>query len=192
MTDEEYLFRQTEVERKKLGYGDRHKKRGGGRYVRLPSDHMTKKEREAMNGECVNYQLGRPVTKEEFYTWPVHIQREYLQQIVDKYHPKQSAIAAMLRCSAPTVCKLMQKLGVRSGRTRPGRRTRMDREGWTSFVFGTKAQEEAAEKTAPAEKPGAVETAAPKITQSTDLHNIALLLQSLAGTGAKLTIEVTL
>ena len=77
----------------------------------------------------------------------------------------------------------------------------MDREGWASFVYGTKAKEEAAEKTAPAEKPeiedirhepDAVVTAAPKITQSTDLHNIALLLQSLAGTGAKLTIEVTL
>lgn len=44
MTDEEYVFRQTEVERKKLGYGDRHKKRGGGRYVRFSSDNLTKKK----------------------------------------------------------------------------------------------------------------------------------------------------
>ena len=43
MKDAEYLFKQTEIERKKLGYGDRHKKRGGGRYVRLPSDNMTKR-----------------------------------------------------------------------------------------------------------------------------------------------------
>lgn len=145
-----------------------------------------------MNGECASYQLGRPVAKDELYSWPADIQREYLQQLVDKYHPEQSSIAAMLGCSAPTVCKLMQKLGVRSDRTGPGRGTRMDHVGWELFVYGTTVQEEAAEKTAPAEKPGAVETAAPKITQSTDLHNIALLLQSLAGTGAKLTIEVTL
>lgn len=43
MTEAERLFRQTEIERKRLGYGDKHKKRGGGRYVRLPSDNMTKK-----------------------------------------------------------------------------------------------------------------------------------------------------
>lgn len=51
MTDEEYLFRQTEIERKRIGYGDRNKKRQGGRYVRLPSDNLSRKERNAMNHE---------------------------------------------------------------------------------------------------------------------------------------------
>lgn len=85
MTDEEYLFRQTELERKRLGYGDKHKKRGGGRYVRLPSDHLTKKEREALNGECKTYK------KKDFYTWeefkelPSDLQVAWTNSIINRY-----------------------------------------------------------------------------------------------------------
>ena len=47
MTDAEYLFRQTSKERKRNGIGDFHKKRGGGKVVRFPSDHLSRKEKKA-------------------------------------------------------------------------------------------------------------------------------------------------
>lgn len=201
MTDEEYIFRQTEIERKKLGYGDRHKKRGGGRYVRLPSDHMTKKEREAMNGEVTTYTMNRPITKAELYRWPTEIQREYLQGLVDKFHPEQAYLATMLGVSKPVVCRMLKDLGVTTDRRGPNTGTPMDKDGWKRFIGGEEPQEKpeiqpVEVKTEPeitvAPPPIPVATKEERPTVKCDLHNIALLLQSLAGTGAKLTIEVTL
>ena len=51
MNDAEYLFKQTSSERKRIGRGDYNKKRQGGKAIRFPSDHLTKKEIEAMSGE---------------------------------------------------------------------------------------------------------------------------------------------
>ena len=51
MTDEEFIFRQISAERKRIGRGDFNKKRKGGRFVRLPSDNLTKKFR------CSNLRL---------------------------------------------------------------------------------------------------------------------------------------
>lgn len=222
MTDEEYVFRQTEVERKKLGYGDKHKKRGGGRYVRLPSDNLTKKERDAMNGECITYAMTRPVTLAEMEEWPKDIQRQYLQDIIRRYRVPQKQISTMLGCGVEKTRMVMIDLGV-FGRHRGGKQEPMDKEGWAQFMSAreeAKTEQEAAEiQQEPEDEPDTVETVAaearPEETvsvevkpkkkakpaekaqpvqkaQKADLHNIALLLQSLAGTGAKLTIEVTL
>lgn len=85
MNDAQYLFRQTEIERKKLGYGDKHKKRGGGRYVRLPSDHLTKKEREAMNGEVKVFKKKDFYTWEEFKALPSDLQVAWVNSIINRY-----------------------------------------------------------------------------------------------------------
>lgn len=201
MTDEEYLFRQTEIEHKKLGYGDKHKKRGGGRYVRLPSDHMTKKEREAMNGEVTTYTMNRPITKAELYRWPTEIQLEYLQGLVDKFHPEQAYLSEMLGTSKPVVCNMLKTLGIKTDRRGPNTGTPMDKDGWKRFIGGEEPQEKPEIQPVEVKTEPEIPVAPPPILVATkeerpavkcDLHNIALLLQSLAGTGAKLTIEVTL
>lgn len=59
MTDERFVFQQTNRERAAAGRGDRCKKRQGGKYVRLPSDNLTEKEKRAMNGEVKTYNVQR-------------------------------------------------------------------------------------------------------------------------------------
>ena len=58
MTDEEYIFRQTERERKRDGRGAFNRVCGSkSKKCSLPSDHMTRKEIIAMSGEVQTYTL---------------------------------------------------------------------------------------------------------------------------------------
>ena len=60
MTDERYTFVQDVKEKKRTARGYHNKVRRGGA-MKLPSDYLTKKERDAMNGECVTISLDRPM-----------------------------------------------------------------------------------------------------------------------------------
>ena len=59
MKDEEYLFHQTCREQKNIARSARNKRthNGKGGRVKFPSDYMTKKELQKMNGEVKSYRL---------------------------------------------------------------------------------------------------------------------------------------
>ena len=64
------------------------RKRKSGIYSKkctLPSEYLTKKEKEKMNGEVKSYDLKKFITYEELCTIPVDIQAEYLHRLQDKY-----------------------------------------------------------------------------------------------------------
>lgn len=52
-----------------------HNNRGGG--VRMPSDSLSRKERASLHGECVTYNIGKPMTWEEYNALPEDIQAMY-------------------------------------------------------------------------------------------------------------------
>ena len=87
MTDAEYLFKQDIREKKTTGYGAKHKKASvkGPKGCRMPSDNLTKKEKEAMNGEIVSWSPKAFYTWEEFKAFPDRIQKEYLLAICKRY-----------------------------------------------------------------------------------------------------------
>lgn len=213
MTDPEYLFKQTEIERKRIGRGDRNKKRGGGRYVRLPSDNMTKKEREAMNGEIKTYKVKEFYTWKEFEALPDDLQLKWVNSIINRYGCSVGAISTILFGKSRTMLsgymgsKGLTKYINKSPMGRKAGREAMDKlaqafKEWSAtqvtcydpnIITGAKndeiePQNDEVEENVLEEAPELPKSVAGKA----DLHNIALLLQSLAGTGAKLTIEVTL
>lgn len=195
MTDEEYIFRQTSAERKRNGIGDFHKKRGGGRYVRLPSDNLSKKEREAMNSDVTKINLNAPVIWAEFKNWPDDLKIEYLQKLENKYHARGAAVADMLGITKVTLARCRRELGIpeKSG----GRRLPLDAVGWKSFcnphVLAEKCPEPTEEPAEKSPETPALEDEEKKVKMGMDsVMNIAILLDKLRGTGAKLTIEVTL
>ena len=195
MTDEEFIFKQISAERKRNGYGDYHKKRQGGRQVRLPSDHYTKKELAAMSSEVTSYNLSAPTRWHEFITWPKDLQVEYIQRLEEAYHAKNEDIAGMLDVSISCYRKHKNSLGIKgkSGKGKP-----IDRDGWAKFLGANELAPEILVESSPVveekvelpekkeEKPEPI-----KIDNSS-IMNIAILLDALKGSGAKLTIEVTL
>ena len=240
MTDAEKLFKETERERKKLGYGDRHKKRGGGRYVRLPSDNMTRKEREAMNGEVFHFDPRKFYTWDEFKNFPMEYQIKYINSLLNRYDCGITHISEIVfgkskgwlqiyftragqveylnnkkdctltRKKAKSAEKLRADVkAARNGeqieaetQQKPEEPVELvDREDVREVVFdkmGYCCCSEDVDKMVDSIPKVEVKTSdtceneLPKQKNKQDFHNIALLLQSLAGTGAKLTIEVTL
>ena len=74
MTDEEYIFRQIERERKRDGRGVFNRVCGSkSKKCSLPSDHMTRKEIIAMSGEVQTYTLNEAHLWTEIENWPDEI-----------------------------------------------------------------------------------------------------------------------
>mgnify|MGYP002522580383 CR=1 FL=1 len=78
----------------------------------MPSDYMTKKERDKMNGEVQSYNLNSPMTWAQFKQMSDDIKREYLNLIISRYNPQQAALAEMFGISRNTVCNMFRELGI--------------------------------------------------------------------------------
>lgn len=199
MEDAEYIFNQTSAERKRVGRGDYYKKRKGGRYVRLPSDNLTEKEKRALNGKCVTYNLNRPASWKGFKTWPQDVQIEYLKKL-DDMGATTYDMAKMFGCGYSTLARHRRLLGCAC--SVGGKHKGIDKSAWLKFIGDAvpvappevlTASEETVEipekKEEPQEKKE--DTGAIKVDNSS-IMNIAILLDALKGSGAKLTIEVVL
>lgn len=82
MTNEAYTMVETIKERKSMLSGARHKKGGSkSKKCTLPSDTLTKREKEKMNGEMKVYNLKYPVTYSEFMDMPQDIKEEYIRSM---------------------------------------------------------------------------------------------------------------
>ena len=211
MNDAEYIFNQTSAERKRIGRGDWCKKRQGGRQVRLPSDHMTAKEIKERSGPCMSYDLNAPVRWPDFKAWPSDLQREYLQKLETKYHATTNDIAIMMGIGYKPLAQLKRDLGI-AGK-RGGKRPPLDTDGWERFWIANDPRvlasaekcpetpadpaEKLPEEKGPASAIIKLQKEAKEAEEKAKLGmdsvmNIAILLDKLRGTGAKLTIEVTL
>ena len=224
MTDEEYLFRQTEKERKRIGYGAKHKKRGGGRYVRLPSDNLTKKEREALNGEIKTYKEKAFYTWQEFKKLPSDIQVKWVNSLVNTYGVGLEAISVVVFGNGE---KTLRNYLTRSGDSKYINKALQGRasvkakkkleaafDAWKNTEV-TMCEDDLPDETARIQaiidrekeemsnfkivdhKLVPCEIAEPVQDEQIDekprnLENIGALIQALRGTGARLTIEVTL
>lgn len=227
MTEAERLFRETEIERKRLGYGDKHKKRGGGRYVRLHSDRLSKKEREALNGECKTYK------KKDFYTWdefkelPSDLKVAWVNSIINRYGAGVETISEIVfGCSKRNLRNHLTRIGEMQFVNKPltGKAGQNAKKALAAaFDLWKNAQITMSEEDLPQDDPDPAEieenqpesealhettateceetvAPAPQIAVkqseptavSFDPANIAALIAALAGSGAKLTIEVTL
>lgn len=213
MNDAEYLFRQTEIERKRAGYGDRHKKRQGGRHVRLPSDHRTKKELAAMNGEVKTYKEKPFYTREEFVELPEDLRLKWVNSIINRYCVGRTSVARIIFGQKDFLDTRVDLQYVNKGPHGAGaaKGNKKLTEDFLAFKNGLKMADKQREPEAAelqAKEPGTpadgqqggntltIRNECVKLAQEhaekIDITCIAEMLRSLSGTGAKLTIEVVL
>lgn len=124
MTDEEYIFRCDSTEKKRTARGAHNKRthNGKGGRVKFPSDYMTKKEREKMNGEARSFQLNKPMTWNEYTQLPFDLKGEYLKNITGTFNPTTKALGAMLGVSDETARQELLKHDITRQRGgQPGR-----------------------------------------------------------------------
>lgn len=136
MKDEEYLFQTDCREKKNVANSARYKRghTGRGGKVRFPSDSLTKKEKEAMNGECKSYKLNEPMKWAEFKAMPLDIQEQYLRLLRTTYSVPWTEVEKMMGVARCVVTRYMQSRGVEIG----GRLfwNSSQKEKWFAFLKG--------------------------------------------------------
>ena len=154
--------------------------------VNMPSDYMTKKEIEKMNGDLKvwrDYDEAPtfPIPWNVFKRMSVDAQKKYLEHLQTVYGASLKTISEMLGVHYMTLSKKCAEIGYHVPRN-----LRLIEGAWAEFMScgkeEPKAEEPVAEKT--------VETPATGILTEEDA--ILAMFRTLKGTGAKITIEVTL
>lgn len=139
MKDEEYVFR-TDVRDKGITARSARNKRthnGKGGRVKFPSDHLTKKELNAMNGEVKSYRLNEPMSWNEFKAMPFDIQAQYVKLLRARYKVPYEEIGKMFGVGRDTVQKHLEKQGFEAGGKFP--RGSFNKDGWIAFINGAPA-----------------------------------------------------
>lgn len=184
MTDEAFVFNQTVRERKATGYGAYHKKRKGGRTIRFPSDYLSRRERQQMNGEVFSFDPRKFYTAEEFTALPPVYKAKLINSYMDKYDVGLSNISEIV--FGKSKCWLYKCLQTENTLTLLEKMTRRRHKESGKLALKADCEAYRGGEAKAKEPPTAVKESPP------DVNNIAVLLMKLAGTGAKITIEFTL
>lgn len=102
-------------------------KRGG---VKFPSDYLSKKEKNKMNGEIKVYKMNEPITYAEFKEYPDDLKKQYVNNLREKFDVSDTAIAEMMGVNNKTLNKLLNIIHASGGRR--GNR-RADFEGFEKW-----------------------------------------------------------
>lgn len=118
MTDEKYTFITDVAEKKRTARGAFNKRthNGKGGKVRFPSDYLSNKERNKMNGEIRKYRMNSPITYAEFKKYPDDLKKKYIQRLRDMFDVSDTDIAAMMGVKAKTLNAALIKIDARGGR----------------------------------------------------------------------------
>lgn len=139
-------FEEDVREKKVIGNSARH--RVGQRHkVTLPSDNMSRKERERMNGPMMEYDLSKPMRAEEFAALPDDLKRDYLRKLVYEYNANDNALGDMFGRHRTYAQRWRAWLGVKP--PAQGRRSSMtleDKKQWAEFIAPLNPRTSAAEE----------------------------------------------
>lgn len=102
-------------------------KRGG---VKFPSDYLSKKEKNKMNGEIKVYKMNEPITYAEFKEYPDDLKKQYVNNLREKFDVSDTAIAEMMGIDKRTLNRLLNIIDASGGRR--GRR-KADYEGFEKW-----------------------------------------------------------
>lgn len=118
MTDEKYTFITDVAEKKRIARGAFNKRthNGKGGKVRFPSDYLSNKERNKMNGEIREYRMNSPITYAEFKKYPDDLKKKYIQRLRDMFDVSDTDIAAMMGVKAKTLNAALIKIDASGGR----------------------------------------------------------------------------
>lgn len=136
MKDETYVFIQDVREKKITARSARNTRTHNGKRgaVKLPSDYMTKKELNAMNGEVQSYRLNSPMTFVEFKSLPDDLKVMYIKLIRNRFHAPDKAIGKMLGVSQKTISLHLADLGCSAGKGK--NHPNWDKEGFLAWCNG--------------------------------------------------------
>lgn len=138
MKDEEFVFRQEVKEKASTARNARYKRTHNGKSgrVRFPSDNMTNKERNAMNGEVKSYRLNEPMSWKEFKEMPDDIKVTYIKLLRERFNCFDSAIADIMGINKISFSQEIKRLGLGHGTKHGGNRAWNQKEAFYAWASG--------------------------------------------------------
>ena len=111
MTDERFVYETDIKDRKRTASGARAKK-GGSRSRRcpLPSDSLTKAQRQKLNGSVESISLNRPMAWNRLRELTPSLQFLYLDHLVNEYNARCADLVSMLGIARCTFYNLQKDL----------------------------------------------------------------------------------
>ena len=136
MKDETYLFIQDVKEKGSTARSARNRRthNGKGGRVKLPSDNLSRKELQKMNGDVKTYRLNEPMTLEEFKSMPDDIKVTYVKLLRERFDVPDYKIGEMMGANKDQIWLMFKKLGLNG--TSKKKRKDWNSEGWCAFVNG--------------------------------------------------------
>lgn len=119
----------------KAGMARMTKRRGGGtRGCHMSCDYLTPKQLKELNGEVHTYPMNRPVVWEEFKKYPVELQREYLNNLIEEYNVNYTTLSQMLGVGTSSIKRLIEKNDLGIVFTVGHSMTGEQRKAWKQFL----------------------------------------------------------
>jgi hypothetical protein len=109
---------------------------GKGGRVRLPSDNLSKKELQKMNGEVKSYRLNDPMDWKEFKSMPDDLKITYINLLRKKFNVPFQHIGKMLGVAQNTISKEIIRLGLSDGKAPKGKPKKWDKDGFYAWWHG--------------------------------------------------------
>jgi hypothetical protein len=125
----ERMFHEDISEKKKIGTSA-YKKHYTKRDVMLPSDKLSKKEIEKMNGEVYTYNIRNPMKWAEFKDMPDDIKKQYINRLRNLYGATNTALAEMFGVSEASVRNEV----IRIGCIKTNKNSRTNKQEWQNFL----------------------------------------------------------
>lgn len=136
MDDTTYTFISDIKERKSAASGARHVKNGSkSKKCTLPSDYLTRSQKQKLNGEVKTYKMSEPITWKEFQKMPKDLKEDYIVNMIDTYHVSCVQLGEMMGISNKTLNNYLRDLGLNG--YLPGRghcMSRDQRDAWNRFL----------------------------------------------------------
>lgn len=133
MTDFDYDV----MVRKKLARQAKYRKCGSkSKKCSLSTDHMTHKQWKEKCGEIMTYQLQEPITWDKFKKYPAHIQKLYMEHLIDTYYVNATDLAKMFGVNPATVRRYCAEVGLSGHFSRGKRMSQEQKDAFAHFLAG--------------------------------------------------------
>lgn len=161
MQDTTYTLAQTNRERKVAARSASHRVSGSkSRRCTLPSDHLTKAQRDALSGPVITYTMDARHTWSELRHWPEDLRRQYMDKLLS-LNPSNAQLGELLSYSPARLWDPLQQCGIRRGRGGARAKQTEDQKARWDAIRGALPQQPETEP-----KPEPEPTPDPVITQT--------------------------
>ena len=136
MTDAEYVFKEDVKERKKMRTGAFHRKHGSkSKKCTLPSDYLTRKEKESMSGPVSRIKMNEPYHDwKQFRKFTESLQVEYLNGLIVNYGARQIDLSKMFGITPTTLSNVCKTYGTPIAFKHGGKDVHKEDDRWHKFI----------------------------------------------------------